>query len=160
MSVRFRNVEVPVDAPVEQWPYEALIAAIERGTISDWARLTRQIREDPWGPVARQVELYLSYAQPWGVGPLLERALSSARTDAQADERAAIAADVRALVEQSGLSPTEFASRIGTSRSRLSTYRNGRVTPSAALLLRMRRLVERRAAAAAGQGSPVERMTR
>ena len=30
------------------------------------------------------------------------------------------------------------------SRSRLSTYRTGSVTPSAALLLRMERLVERR----------------
>jgi DNA-binding transcriptional regulator YiaG len=143
MSVRFRNVEVPDDAPVEQWPYEAIVTAIERGTITDWARLTRDMRRDPWGSVARQVELYLSYARPWGVAPLLERAISSARTHAEAEERAAVAAEVRSLVEQSGLTPSEFASRVGTSRSRLSTYRNGRVTPSAALVVRMRDLVSR-----------------
>lgn len=144
MSVSFRNVDVPDAAPVHQWPYEALVTAIERGTIRDWARVSREVRRDPWGPVARQVELYLSYSRPWGVGALFERVLSAARADAEADERATVAAEIRSLVERSGLSPSEFASRIGTSRSRLSTYRTGRVTPSAALLLRMRRLVERR----------------
>ena len=143
MSLTFRNVEVPDGAPVEQWPYEALVAAIERGTVTDWARLTRAIRRDPWGPVSRQVELYLSYAEAWGVGPLLTRAIASARARAEADERAAVADEVSSLVEQSGLSPSEFALRVGTSRSRLSTYRHGRVTPSAALVVRMRRLVGR-----------------
>ena len=142
MSLAFRNVEVPPDAAVERWPYEGLVTAIERGTVTDWARLTRAIRLDPWGPVARQVELYLSYAQPWGVGPLLTRAIASARASSDDHERAAVAAEVRSLVEQSGLSPSEFAKRIGTSRSRLSTYRNGRVTPSAAILVRMRRVVD------------------
>ncbi len=143
MSLALRNVEVPQDTPVDQWPYEALVTAIERGTVTDWATLSRAIRLDPWGPVARQVELYLSYARPWGVGPLLARAITSARASSEADERAAVAAEVRSLVEQSGLSPSEFALRIGTSRSRLSTYRNGRVTPSAAALVRMRRVVDR-----------------
>ncbi|MGF1647054.1 MAG: helix-turn-helix domain-containing protein [Kineosporiaceae bacterium] len=40
---------------------------------------------------------------------------------------------------RSGLTSTEFASRIGTSRSRLSTYASGRVVPSAALMVRIRR---------------------
>lgn len=42
------------------------------------------------------------------------------------------------LVRASGLSRAEFASRIGISASRLSTYVTGKVTPSAALLLRIR----------------------
>lgn len=146
MAVAFRNVDVPAGAPVERWPYEALVAVIERGTVGDWARVTRAVRADPWGPVARQVELYLSYAQPWGVAPLLERTLAAARAQAAADERAAVAAEVRALVDASGVGLAEFASRIGTSRTRLSTYRSGRVTPSAALLVRMRRAAERLAA--------------
>lgn len=45
---------------------------------------------------------------------------------------------------ESGLSRAEFASRVGTSASRLSTYVSGRVTPSAALLLRMRRVADAR----------------
>lgn len=150
MPVSFRNVEVAPDAPVDSWPYEALVTAIERGTITDWARLTRAIRLDPWGSVARQIELYLSYAAPNGVGPLLSRAIASARAEAEAAERAAVAAEVKALVAASGLTAEQFALRIGTSRSRLSTYRNGRVTPSAALLVRMRRVAD-----SAGAGTAV-----
>jgi DNA-binding transcriptional regulator YiaG len=59
---------------------------------------------------------------------------------AEAAERALVAEEVRRLVDVSGLSLTEFASRMGTSVSRLSTYRSGRVTPSAALMTRMRRV--------------------
>lgn len=78
MSVAFRNVEVY--GPVEEWPYEAIVTVIERGTISDWAVLSRSVRADPWGPVAEQIEEYLSYESPYGVGPLLTRAINSARS--------------------------------------------------------------------------------
>ena len=145
MTGAFRNLDVPDGTPVEQWPYEAIVTAIERGTVTDWAALTAAIRDDPWGPVARQVEAYLSYARPWGVAPLLERRIAAARAEAERAERAAVAAQVRDLVTASGLGMGEFASRIGTSRSRLSTYRSGRVTPSATLMLRMQRVSRDRA---------------
>ena len=47
---------------------------------------------------------------------------------------------VRQARKQSGLTQAAFAERIGTSRSRLSTYRHGRVTPSATLIHRMERV--------------------
>lgn len=141
MSVSFRNVDVDPAAPVETWPYEAIVSVIERGTVSDWAVLTVAIDREPWGVVARQVEEYLSYESPYGVGPLLERAIVRAREHAEARERAEVADEVRALVEASGLSVAELAKRIGTSRSRLSTYRSGSVTPSAAMMNRLRRVV-------------------
>jgi transcriptional regulator with XRE-family HTH domain len=47
---------------------------------------------------------------------------------------------VRTLVAGSGLSKRDFAERIGTSRSRLSTYLSGKVVPSATLMVRMRRV--------------------
>ena len=140
MGVAFRNVDVDPSAPVERWPYEAIVTVIERGTLEDWLILIRAITADPWGPVARQVEDYLTYEKPYGVGPLLTRAIARARRQAEATERALVAEEVGQLVEQSGLSLTEFASRMGTSVSRLSTYRSGRVTPSAALMTRMRRV--------------------
>jgi transcriptional regulator with XRE-family HTH domain len=40
----------------------------------------------------------------------------------------------------SGLSQAAFASRLGTSASRMSTYLRGEVTPSASLLIRAQRL--------------------
>lgn len=117
------------------------MATIERGLVADWAVLTREIRSDPWGPVARRVQEYLSYERPHGVAPLFERAIAAARRGAEAAERAEVAREVDDLVRRSGLTSRELAERIGTSASRLSTYRSGQVTPSAALLVRMRRLV-------------------
>lgn len=143
MSVAFRNVEGSVDAPVEHWPYEALVAAIERGTIGDWLPIIRAIEADPWGPVARRIESYLGYATPDGVGPLLRRSVDRARSQAESRERALVAAQVRSLIKRSGLSNENFARSIGTSRSRLSTYASGKVTPAATLLVRMEQLVDR-----------------
>lgn len=144
MTLTFRNLDVDVDAPLETWPYEALVTLLERGTVRDWARLTAHIKAYPWGPVARRIEEYLTYERPPGLAPLLKRTIATARATAEGAERAGVAARVDALVRESGLSTAEFASQIGTSRSRLSTYRTGSVTSSAALLLRMERLVERR----------------
>jgi transcriptional regulator with XRE-family HTH domain len=45
---------------------------------------------------------------------------------------------------ESGLSRVDFAAASGTSPSRLSTYLNAKVTPSAALLVRFERVAARR----------------
>ncbi|MGL5928457.1 MAG: helix-turn-helix domain-containing protein [Dermatophilaceae bacterium] len=145
----FRNVDADPADPVETWPYEALVAAIERGTIGAWVRVTSAIDREPWGDVARQVEEYLAYAAPKGVGPLLARAVERARAQAGARERGEVAAEMARLVDATGLPLAEVARRIGTSRSRLSTYRSGRVVPSAALIVRLRHLVDRLADQAA-----------
>lgn len=143
MTVAFRNVDVDAGSAVADWPFEALVTAIERGTLDDWVRITTAIDADPWGPVARQVEDYLAYEAPYGVGPLLARAIARSRREAEERDRADVAAEVGELVAASGLSMGELASRLGTSRTRLSTYRSGRVVPSAALMSRLRRTVAR-----------------
>ena len=138
MTLAFRNVSASPDDPVEQWPQEAIQAALERGSLSHWRRLARAIRDDPWGPVARRVEEVLTYSRPYGVAKAMERIVARAREAAEASERQAVAVEVVRLIDESGLSRAEFASRIGTSASRLSTYATGKVTPSAALVIRMR----------------------
>ena len=143
MSVAFRNVEGSTDLPVEQWPYEALVSAIERGTIGDWLPIIRTIERAPWGPVARRIETYLGYEQPYGVGPLLRRTIERARATAELREKQQVAHQVRQLVAQSGLSREEFARAIGTSRSRLSTYESGKVVPAATLMVRMAQAASR-----------------
>ena len=89
MNIPFRNVEGAVSDPVWEWPYEALVAAIERGTLTDWKPILAELRARPWGVVARQIEAYLAYAQPYGVGPLLRRTIQVARgeRDASAPRR-------------------------------------------------------------------------
>ncbi len=154
MTLTFRNVDLDEAAPLSTWPYEALVTLIGRGTLLDWVRITRAVDDDPWGPVARQVEEYLSYEQPYGVAPLLTRAIARARAQAEALERETVAREISELVDRSGLGMADLASRLGTSRPRLSTYRSGSVTPSAAFLVRLRRVVDQLVTSAAT--SPVD----
>ncbi len=144
MTLRFRHVDVAPDAPVESWPTEGVLAAIERGLLGDWRRIVAAVRADPWGPVARRLEDALNASRPYGTAVLLERALSRARADAEAAERAEVARRVRGFIDASGLSRAGFAEAIGTSASRLSTYANGKVAPSSTLLVRMERFAARR----------------
>jgi transcriptional regulator with XRE-family HTH domain len=137
-SLAFRNVDASPDDPVSTWPIEAIQAALERGGLSDWRRLSKEIQAQPWGAVARQTESVLTYSQPYGVGKAIEGAIALARNDAEKKEREIAAAEVIGLIATSGLSRAEFASQIGTSSSRLSTYTTGKVTPSATLMVRMR----------------------
>jgi DNA-binding transcriptional regulator YiaG len=138
-ALKFRNIDASPDDPVETWPFEGFLAAVERGTLPDWRRLAAAIRADPWGPVAQQVLEAVHLSRPYGTAELLEGVVARARALAIDSERADVASEVRDLVSGSGLSQQDFATRIGTSRSRLSTYMSGKVVPSAALMVRMRR---------------------
>jgi DNA-binding transcriptional regulator YiaG len=139
-GLKFRNVNVSPDDPVEAWPFEGILAAVERGTLPDWRRLATAIREDPWGPVAQQVLEAVQLSRPYGTTQLLEGVVDRARQLAADSERIEVATEVRSLVGESGLSQRDFADRMGTSRSRLSTYMSGKVVPAATLLVRMRRV--------------------
>jgi DNA-binding transcriptional regulator YiaG len=141
-TLAFRNVDASPEDPVSDWPQEAIQTALERGGLSDWRRLTEAILKQPWGPVARRVEEALTYGGPYGVASAMERVIAQARAATETAERKSVAEEVNQLIDASGLSRTEFASRIGTSPSRLSTYASGKVTPSAALIVRMRSAAE------------------
>jgi len=138
-TLAFRNVDASPTDPVSEWPLEALQTALERGGLADWQRLAEAIQAQPWGPIARRVEEVLAYSRPYGVAVTLERAIARARAETEKAERESVAEEVKRLIDASGLSRAEFASLIGTSPSRLSTYASGKVTPSGALLVRMRR---------------------
>jgi DNA-binding transcriptional regulator YiaG len=143
-GLKFRNIDASPKDPVETWPFEGILAAVERGTLPDWRRLAKAIYADPWGPVAQQVIETLSLSHPYGTAELLEGVVSRAREEAAESERYEVAAEIRSLVDGSGLSRQDFAERIGTSRSRLSTYISGRVVPSASLMVRIRRVARSR----------------
>ncbi|MCC7076893.1 MAG: helix-turn-helix transcriptional regulator [Acidimicrobiia bacterium] len=137
MALRFRNVDASPEDDVRTWPHEALVTAVDRGLVPDWRPIFDEIRRSPWGPVARRVERYLAYREPDGVGTLFSLAVERARRDREREDRAEVASRIRAAVARSGLTNAEFAALIGTSASRLSTYVNGKVTPSAAMLVRI-----------------------
>jgi DNA-binding transcriptional regulator YiaG len=143
MTLAFRNLTISPQAPVSQWPTEAVQTALERGDLADWHRVAAEIQADPWGTTARQVEEVLSHSRPYGVAEAMQTVVSRARERAEANERAAVAAAIREAIQRSGLSQAEFASRVGTSPSRLSTYASGKVTPSATLMLRISRAADK-----------------
>lgn len=139
MTLRFRNVDARPSDPVETWPYEALVIAVERGLVPDWQPIFAEISVRPWGSVARKLDQYLGYAEPNGVTTLFRLALERARERTECCEREEVALRVRAAIERSGHTAAQFAQAVGTSASRLSTYATGKVTPSAAMLLRIER---------------------
>lgn len=144
----FRNLDVTPDDPVERWGVEGLLAAIDRGSLPHWQRIAAAFRSDPWGVVAQDLEQALGLAEDAGVVATLRRLLADARRDPDVHARAEVRRRLRSLLADSGLTAAEFARRLGTSASRLSTYLSGKVVPSAALLVRS----ETVARTAAGQG--------
>jgi DNA-binding transcriptional regulator YiaG len=139
-ALKFRNITASVDDPVETWPFEGIQAAVERGTLPDWRRLADAARADPWGPVAQQILEAVELSRPYGTSELLTAAIERARRETADAERDQVADEIRDLVARSGLSQQDFALRLGTSRPRLSTYMSGKVTPSASLMIRIRRV--------------------
>src|SRR5215207_11744497 len=117
MPLAFRNVTASPSDPVTVWPTEAVQTALERGDLEHWRRLAAEINRSPWGATARQVEEVLRYSRPYGVAELMESAIGRARARAEAEERRAVAAEVRQAIAVSGLPRAEFAARIGTSAS-------------------------------------------
>ncbi|MBV8929450.1 MAG: XRE family transcriptional regulator [Mycobacteriaceae bacterium] len=136
--------EAPFDRrPVEFWPTSAIRAAVESGDLATWQRITVALKRDPFGRTARQIEEVLQDAPSYGISEALAEVLARARAHLEAEERAEVAQHVRALLERSGLSPPEFASRIGASVDELTSYLDAAVSPSASQMVRMRRLSDR-----------------
>ncbi|MCY4176630.1 MAG: helix-turn-helix transcriptional regulator [Acidimicrobiaceae bacterium] len=73
---------------------------------------------------------------------LFALAIERARKAVEGADWSTVAARVRAAVEATGMTQAEFAASAGTSASRLSTYINAKVTPSAAMLRRIERLAQ------------------
>ncbi|GFG73927.1 hypothetical protein MBOT_12920 [Mycobacterium botniense] len=129
--------------PVEFWSTAAIRSALENGDINIWKQIAAALKRDPYGRTARQVEEVLEGTRPYGISKALWEVLDRARIHLEADERAEVARHVRLLIERSGLGEQEFASRIGVSVDELSSYLDARVSPSASLMIRMRRLSDR-----------------
>jgi hypothetical protein len=137
--IRPRNA----DRPVEFWSTAAIRAALEGGDIATWKQIALAIKRDPYGRTARQVEEILETSRPYGISKALAEVLDRARAHLEANERAEVARHVRLLMERSGLGLPEFASRIGVPADQLSAYLDAKVSPSASLMIRMRRLSDR-----------------
>jgi hypothetical protein len=131
------------DLPVELWPTAAIRSAMQSGDIATWKRIAAALKRDPYGRTARQVEEILAGTRPYGISKALAEVLERARIHLEANERTEVARHVRLLMERSGLAEQEFASRIGVDPADLAAYLDGSSSPSASLMVRMRRLSDR-----------------
>lgn len=131
------------DNPVEFWPTAAIRDALQSGDITVWQRIVVAIKRDPYGRTARQVEEVLASAAPYGVSQALTEVLTRARNHMEHNERTEAARHVRLLMQRSGLSVEEFASRTGVSAAEFTSYLDAAISPPASLMIRMRRLSDR-----------------
>jgi hypothetical protein len=129
--------------PVEFWPTAAIREAVESGDLGVWQRIVVALKRDPYGRTARQVEEVLESASSHGITKAMNEVLARTRAKLEADERAEVGRHIEVLIDRSGLGHREFASRIGASAEDLSAYLAGDVSPSAAQIVRMRRLSDR-----------------
>jgi len=138
MVVPFRNLRITGEDPVESWPYEALVTTMERGMVSDWQPILTAIREQPFGCTARSVAGYVkSDPDDQPAAAFFALALKRSRHTLEEAEKEVVITRIKAALLASGLSQSDFATRIGTSASRFSTYVSGQVTPSASMLVRI-----------------------
>lgn len=152
-TLQFRNLSLTPDASVEDWGFEGLLAAIDRGGFRDWQRIAFVIEDRPWGPVARILEREVfDAAESSGVVGALRTVIALARAEASVREQQVVAAELRDLFDASGLTRAQFADELGTSQSRLSTYLSGKVTPLATLVVRARTITARTASPAGAAG--------
>lgn len=140
MTLAFRNLDLTPDDPVEEWGTEGILTAIDRGGLEHWRRILAAVEADPHGEVSLDLEDALSMAEDRGVVAMLRRNLERARLS----DRERLSLSLRSWADASGMTRSELADWLGTSRTRLSTYVNGSVTPNAALADRLRRRAERR----------------
>jgi len=114
----------------------------DHGGLAAWRGQIALIASNPWAPYGAHLqELALAAERP-ALVHAVDEAIKVYRTRFERRERELVAREIRQLVAVSGLSQREFASMTGTSASRLSTYVNGLVTPSATMMVRIRRVSE------------------
>jgi len=124
-----------------------LLAIFTHGDLPTWRHLIANNLRDPWsGDGGRRTRLLDSDLHR-REQRVLEDALDLCRRFVEEDERRTVADHIRRTIARTGLTQREFASLLGTSPSRLSTYATGAVTPSATMLLRINRVAKRARAA-------------
>ncbi|KRB78436.1 hypothetical protein ASE01_03990 [Nocardioides sp. Root190] len=120
-----------------------VLEVFRSGDLLVWRRLARAALTDPWsGRNDTPLALLDPDRQPCEFGGV-KALVELTRRRAEEDERRAVADHIRRTITSTGLTQREFASLVGTSPSRLSTYVTGSVTPSAAMMLRINRTAKR-----------------
>lgn len=136
----FRNINSSESDPVEQWGFEGILTAIDRGGLPQWRRIIKAVQEVPNGKVATEVDEALEVAEDSGAALIVAGALRRARLT----EKERFGEKFRALLNEAELTQREAAEFLKTSRPRVNSYCSGTVTPSALVVDKLRRMVHAR----------------
>ncbi|WP_436697604.1 helix-turn-helix domain-containing protein [Nocardioides sp. BYT-33-1] len=120
-----------------------LLALLARGSTAEWRAQLDAVAASPWGPYAHELLRLAERSRSPRARAVVETVVDRCRERREASERALVARDIKACIARAGISQRAFAAHIGTSPSRLSSYVTGAVVPSAAMLLRIRRVSRR-----------------
>lgn len=140
MPLRFRNIDATPDDPVASWGFEGVLAAIDRGFPKDWKKLADAVVRDD--EVRAVFEAAAAAAESRSTVEVLRLMIAErSRTPGErALERLQVAYRMTCMTQG------ELANEIGTSRTRLNSYLNGRVTPPMDVLVAVERIAHRRIA--------------
>ena len=136
MSLQFRNIDATPDDPVQSWGVEGLLAAIERGNITHWARIVQALEDNPAPTFRAQLHEALDIADAPGAVALLSRALD----DAADPDGAEIKHRMRLAWRHSGLTHAALAEAAQTSRPRITAYMSGAQAPTTRVAARIERV--------------------
>lgn len=140
MTLQFRNIDVSPAEPVGAWGFEGMLAAIDRGHAPDWRKLVDGVAADP-----RLADVFEEACQAAESSATVALVVEMYRQATLPVPERALQRLGRAFV-QTGLTQTALAAELGTSRSRLSTYLSGAVTPSMEVLVAVETLADERRA--------------
>lgn len=136
MPLRFRNIDATPDDPVEDWGFEGMLAAIDRGYARDWRKLVVAVAANP--RLSEVFDEARDAAESRSTVALLDVML--AEFSRPPSERALDR--LRDAFRGTRMTQAQLASRIGTSRTRLNSYLSGKVTPSMDVLVAVERIAE------------------
>ena len=71
--LKFRNINVSPDDPVERWGVEGILCAFERGYIDDWRKIWKSIRVDKSKKVTEDVAQVKSMLNDGDLGYSISR---------------------------------------------------------------------------------------
>lgn len=143
-------------APVPR-TVERFRGLLEQHGAGAWRQVLANVAANPWSPDASRLHALAVEAGLPAPAEAIAACAEVYRKRHEEADRLEVAMEIRRLVAISGCSQRQFARYVGTSAPRLSTYVNGAVTPSAAMMLRITRYAHELAkrARAADAGTPV-----
>ena len=115
--MRHRHLETEPGTPVTELGAAALDDLLDRGDLEDWQPILREIRRDPWGPLADRILGLVEGHAMYGTTPLWRAWIAEQRA---ASSRFHAGGALRELRLQRERTQREIAERLGMTQPEVS----------------------------------------